>query len=635
MRFVSELQLTIFIIGHIEKDRNDFGKVSIMLNGRDPVRVRVSVLLLLATCAMVSGVVSIDPGSLGANADVVVFGTVTSVESAWTDDHREIETVALVSVEEVLKGAPGTTLRVVVSGGAVDGLVEVVEGEPSLVQGQRGYFSLVLERPGRYRFADGSIGVVPKPYASRKKILKSAGDSSAGTRGTSAWPVITSVSPQIASAGTATEITITGTGFGTKASRDSTADVGFTAHDGIYWASGYPNFTANANDIISWTDTQIRVRVPFGYLSDGRSYSSASSGIVWVLDDADKVSNEFPFSVTFAVTPHKWSTAPLFSVNNNCPGTTGGAAAIRGAAAAWNTVLPSTFQFSAAGSSTKTAVAFDGINLVAWGSKPKSTVFYYEDSGLIGEVDIVLNASSAWTTGTASGSTMNVESWMLNRFGFGLGMQSLYGTAAQGPSDAGKALSYYRDDALGNANLLTLHAADRAGANYLYGGGSANPSLLAAAFTTDTITGAAPLDVQFMDASLGGATGWSWDFGDGASSTQRNPAHIYTTPGTYTVVLTASAAGYPSDTIRAVNHIRVNATAAVVTVPGGSGVPRDLDGDGKYEDVNGNGRKDFADVTLYFTQMTWIAGNEPLTAFDYNGNGRIDFADVSWLFTHL
>ena len=42
-------------------------------------------------------------------------------------------------------------------------------------------------------------------------------------------------------------------------------------------------------------------------------------------------------------------------------------------------------------------------------------------------------------------------------------------------------------------------------------------------------------------------------------------------------------------------------------VPGGSGVPRDLNNDGMYDDVNGNGRKDFTDVVLYFNQMTWIA----------------------------
>ncbi|MEN6518014.1 MAG: dockerin type I domain-containing protein [Methanospirillum sp.] len=54
-----------------------------------------------------------------------------------------------------------------------------------------------------------------------------------------------------------------------------------------------------------------------------------------------------------------------------------------------------------------------------------------------------------------------------------------------------------------------------------------------------------------------------------------------------------------------------------------------------YEDTNGNGRRDFADVVLYFNQMTWISANEPVESFDYNGNGRTDFADVVWLFNNL
>ncbi|MEN6517896.1 MAG: dockerin type I domain-containing protein [Methanospirillum sp.] len=73
----------------------------------------------------------------------------------------------------------------------------------------------------------------------------------------------------------------------------------------------------------------------------------------------------------------------------------------------------------------------------------------------------------------------------------------------------------------------------------------------------------------------------------------------------------------------------------VIAVPSAAGIPGDIDTNGKYEDVNGNGRKDFADVVLYFNQMTWIAANEPVAAFDCNGNGRIDFADVVWLFNHL
>jgi len=54
-----------------------------------------------------------------------------------------------------------------------------------------------------------------------------------------------------------------------------------------------------------------------------------------------------------------------------------------------------------------------------------------------------------------------------------------------------------------------------------------------------------------------------------------------------------------------------------------------------YDDVNGNGRKDFADLLLFFNQMTGIADHEPAPAFDYNSNGRIDFADSVWLFINL
>jgi gliding motility-associated-like protein len=40
-----------------------------------------------------------------------------------------------------------------------------------------------------------------------------------------------------------------------------------------------------------------------------------------------------------------------------------------------------------------------------------------------------------------------------------------------------------------------------------------------------------------------GVVSYSWNFGDGASSTLANPSHLYTQPGPYTVTLTASAVG--------------------------------------------------------------------------------------------
>ncbi|HPX76032.1 MAG TPA: FISUMP domain-containing protein [Bacteroidales bacterium] len=46
--------------------------------------------------------------------------------------------------------------------------------------------------------------------------------------------------------------------------------------------------------------------------------------------------------------------------------------------------------------------------------------------------------------------------------------------------------------------------------------------------------------VSFTDNSILEATQWQWDFGDGQTSTEQNPAHIYENEGTYTVTLTAS-----------------------------------------------------------------------------------------------
>lgn len=43
--------------------------------------------------------------------------------------------------------------------------------------------------------------------------------------------------------------------------------------------------------------------------------------------------------------------------------------------------------------------------------------------------------------------------------------------------------------------------------------------------------------VAFKDLTVGQVTAWHWDFGDGSSSTEQHPEHVYAKPGNYVVIL--------------------------------------------------------------------------------------------------
>jgi len=105
--------------------------------------------------------------------------------------------------------------------------------------------------------------------------------------------------------------------------------------------------------------------------------------------------------------------------------------------------------------------------------------------------------------------------------------------------------------------------------------------------------------------------------------------------GRYMVNVTATSQGDPgvSDAIATVTTVAV--APDVIPLPEIVNPPTDPDEDGLYEDLNGNGRKDFDDVVQLFNFMEWIEANEPTACFDFNGNGRIDFDDIVQLFGEL
>jgi len=70
-----------------------------------------------------------------------------------------------------------------------------------------------------------------------------------------------------------------------------------------------------------------------------------------------------------------------------------------------------------------------------------------------------------------------------------------------------------------------------------------------ASFTFSPTSGDVQLFVQFTDTSSGSPTSWAWTFGDGGTSTAKNPSWTYTAAGTWTITLIATNANGPSSPV--------------------------------------------------------------------------------------
>lgn len=125
----------------------------------------------------------------------------------------------------------------------------------------------------------------------------------------------------------------------------------------------------------------------------------------------------------------------------------------------------------------------------------------------------------------------------------------------------------------------------------------ANPPV--ASFTFTPTGGNAPLTVQFTDTSSGDPSEWRWDFGDGATSNERNPTHTFLEARRYDVQLTVS------------NPLGSSSVAQVLMV-----------GEALVADFDFSPRQGEAPLLVEFTDRS--TGNPTAWAWDFGDGERSD-----------
>lgn len=96
-------------------------------------------------------------------------------------------------------------------------------------------------------------------------------------------------------------------------------------------------------------------------------------------------------------------------------------------------------------------------------------------------------------------------------------------------------------------------------------------------FSAEPVQGTLPLVISFTDTSANKPTVWNWDFGDGGISTETNPTHTFTEPGTYSVRLKVSNI-FGSDTISRTSLISVGSPASSPVSPPVTPLPERREG---------------------------------------------------------
>lgn len=475
------------------------------------------VLSFISTVHVSAIMIPLSINELTNNADAIIIGNVTDTRSDWVNNNTTIQTWVIVSVNDVLKGnlTKNDSITILTEGGVVGNYQLWVEDEPSFTTGQlygiflrqtnssdyqvegsyQGVIGLVGEAPPNPQKGEATVTLIEEFKDKIYSIINETGfyrfSSTTSSRNDyydnqatfSSNPIITSVTPNIASAGTNTQIIIKGSGFGTKSSRQSYADVRFFFQDDglkkhYIYASGFcynlPDWELiNDYDIISWTDTQIITKVPTGFVYDGsRPYpGGVSSGPIYVDTDIYTTSNPYPFTVTFGYSKAKWAGSnPTVNFYVNAPDSNY-IQAINKAANTWNSAPSKNFQFHYSGTTSSAGSQKNAKNEIYWGETQSIAVTKTLTNGYLGvygdvlEKDIIFNNKLNWNFNLPNSNEFDVETITLHEMGHCVGLRDLYGNLPGYSSDQNKIMFGLFD--YGEIRR-TLSSADITGIQYIY-----------------------------------------------------------------------------------------------------------------------------------------------------------------------
>jgi hypothetical protein len=454
----------------------------------------ISLILLVPTFGFAQ-MLRLDLTDIERQSMVIVHAQTVSLQAKWeyTASGRNIITTARLKVLEAIKGIPTAPEQVEISvpGGTIadttqwvtssvqfhlnEEVILFLKGDPLQVTGEfQGKYSifndqvqignLAVDKAEFMNILKKNVSnpnLLPEYLAvckaremtgenlDRKLLLKSENSGNTAQ--------IISISPDKTSAGTNTDVTITGTNFG---STQGTGSVGF------FFQTGYPKIIA---PVVSWSDTEIICKVPVR--TEPGNMESSASGPVTVITSAGQTSNPYIFKVTFGYGLMKWPDKVVpFKINENLASIDDEAQAIKNAANTWNNAN-SGFVFQYDGSHDNTAFNNNSTNEISWGALESPGTIgrasIWSTGGIILECDIVFNQDYHWSTSIDVPYTaMDIETVALHELGHWLNLRDLYGNLGDEEYDKAKVLYGFGSN---GSRKRSLHQDDWDGINWIYG----------------------------------------------------------------------------------------------------------------------------------------------------------------------